>query len=481
MSVMRRLPVAAGAAPEYAEPPMMAAEPGEAGLSMNQVFAVVWAHRMASLLITTVLLVLAVVAIKLLPKTYVSTATIVVNYEVNDPLGGQEFPVMLMDNYIATQIQLMQTSEVLLPVIEQLKLTENKEFTQGYQGIGTMTDFVKAKLLRSLLIQHRSGTQLIYVSADSKTAAGAAQIANKVAEVYIGQQQRRLNSPAVARAGRYSEQLEDLKNKVNAAQERVTEFRQSTGLTDVTASNNEADISSLNNLEMKYQDALNALRTAEISQANQQDAARASTTSTLIQGLKSQLGTLQGQMAEYQTTYGPRHPKVIELQSQIEATKKTLAAEMSVISNNSNVEVSALRELVGKLKPAVEAQRQKVMNMRRQQDDGAKLLLELDSARAVYKQALDGYDRMAAAAGGQYSNVSIMSAAEVPLKSTKPNKVKLLVLAIGAAFGAGLVLPFLYEFLLRRRVRCRDDLERDLMLPVLAEFEALPANAAGAA
>jgi hypothetical protein len=37
----------------------------------------------------------------------------------------------------------------------------------------------------------------------------------------------------------------------------------------------------------------------------------------------------------------------------------------------------------------------------------------------------------------------------------------------------GLVLPLVYE-LANRRVRCRDDFERDGGVPVLAEFGAMP-------
>jgi hypothetical protein len=36
--------------------------------------------------------------------------------------------------------------------------------------------------------------------------------------------------------------------------------------------------------------------------------------------------------------------------------------------------------------------------------------------------------------------------------------------------------PICYELLFNRRLHCRDDIERDLGLPVLAEFDRLPAQ-----
>lgn len=472
MSNLQKFPVATGGHYDGgSEPPLMSGEQESGGFSVAQVVAILWAHRKQSLIIFVSLAVLLTVAIKLLPKTFVATATIVVNYEVNDPLGGQEFPVMLMDNYITTQIQLMQSSEVLLPVVDKLDLTKHKDFAAGYKGDGSLRDWAKAQLIKRLAITHNGGTQLIYVTADAKTALEAALIANTVADVYIGQQTQRLNKPAALRAGRYAEQLDELKEKVNAAQEKVTEFRQRTGLTDVMASNNDADVTALNLLESQYQGALNSLRAAEVNQSTEQDVTRAASTSQLVQNLKGQLATLQSQLAESTTTYGPKHPKVVELQSQIDSVKIALANEMKTISTGSNVELSATRSLVARLQPALEAQRKKVMATRQLQDEGAKLLLELDSARAVYKQALDGYDKITAAAEGQYTNVSVMNRAEAPLKSTKPNKAKLLVLALGFSGGTGVVIPFLMDVLLRRRIRCKDDVERDLAVPVLAEFE----------
>ncbi len=475
-----KLPMLTIASPSEPEPPFMSADQQEpAGMSLAQAAAIVWAHRKLSILITVSLIVLFAGAIKLLPKSYDATATVMVNYESNDPLGEAAFPAGLMDSYIATQIEVMQSSSVLVSVIEELELTKNKEFSAGFNGTGSLTDWTKAQLLKKLAFRHTGGTQLIYVNATSRTAVDSALIANTLVKVYLGQQQNRLNKPATERADRYSEQLAELKEKVSAAQEKVTEFRQRSGLTDLTANNNDAEVSALNVLESRYQEALNVERAAQVAQASQQDVSRAASQSMVVQSLRSQLASLQSKMAEYQSTYGPKHPKVVDLQSQIESTSATLDSEVKALSRSSNLDLTTVRDLAAKLKPAVEAQRNKVLALRRQQDDGAKLLLELESAQAVYKRALDGYDKVISAAGGQSSNVSLMSSAEVPVKSTKPNKFKLLILAMGAAFFFGFAGPFAYDFLLQRRVRCRDDIERDLGMPVLAEFNKLPLMAEG--
>jgi len=92
-------------------------------------------------------------------------------------------------------------------------------------------------------------------------------------------------------------------------------------------------------------------------------------------------------MAELRATLGPKHPKVLELESQMEATRRSLAGEVQSISANSAVQLSRARELEAKYQTAVNAERTRLLERRGLQDQGAKLLLELQSAQATYKKA----------------------------------------------------------------------------------------------
>jgi capsular polysaccharide biosynthesis protein len=58
------------------------------------------------------------------------------------------------------------------------------------------------------------------------------------------------------------------------------------------------------------------------------------------------------------------------------------------------------------------------------------------------------------------------------VKADKPNTIKLMLMGAVLSVLLGLVVPFGLE-LLNRRVRCRDDLERNIGIPVLAEFRGI--------
>ena len=108
------------------------------------------------------------------------------------------------------------------------------------------------------------------------------------------------------------------------------------------------------------------------------------------------------------------------------------------------------------------------------QDEGARYLRELESAKRAYQQALDEYDRLQLGTRNDQSSANVASRATPPLNPSSPKTVVNLILALILGGGLAVTACFVIE-LLNRRVRCRDDVERDLDLPVLAEL-----NPAGA-
>ena len=252
------------------------------------------------------------------------------------------------------------------------------------------------------------------------------------------------------------------------AQDQVTAFRQRTGVTDTSDRANNVEQELLGSLESRLQDAENARRAAEVRAASAQNATAANTAE--VQALKTLLTTQQTQLAQLRTTYGTAHPKVMELESQMHATQRNLDMEQHNVSSTNSSDLVAAQQLESKMRVAVEDQRRKTLGVNKLHDEGSKFELELESAQAVYKRALDGYDQIMFASG-HMANISVVSSAVPPQKVTKPNKVRLLLMGIFAGIVIGVLAPLLYELLINRRIRTRDDFERSFNLPVLMEFD----------
>jgi succinoglycan biosynthesis transport protein ExoP len=474
----RNLPVlsAARAEPVSQEQlPAIDQDSAAPGLSLTQLFAITRAYRWQTVIIAAVIVVLTAGVAKIMSKTYAATATLMVNYETNDPLAARGIQTGPVPAYISTEMELMQSSAVLLPVVDKLNLTADKYYSAGYRnGAGDLRDWAKDALGKGLEVdQGRFGSQLIYVTASARDPVLAASIANAVADTYLEQQRQRVHGPASERAKNYAEELAELKHKVSVAQDAVTSFRQKSGVTDAAAQTTNVEGDLLASLEQRYQEAQNQRRAAEVAASADRTSNRAVAASSLIQGLKTQLNDQSTKLAQLRSTMGSAHPKVIELENQIAATRKSLNDEIAANGNNASSDLVATRQLEQKLAAAVEEQRGKVLAVRKLQDEGTKYVLELESAQSVYKRALDGYDQIMFASGGHDTNVHLISRAVPAMKAIKPNKIKLVLLGLIAGVLAGLGAPFAYELVFDRRVRCRDDFERGFGIPVLSEFDAI--------
>lgn len=466
----RDLPALATATPLSLHTAYLPESDAHPGMSLAQFAAILWAYRRQSLLIASSVIFIAGVACLLWPRTWEATATLMVDFEVNDPLAGREFPTGLLGSYMATQVELARGSEVLLPTIAKLKLAANEEYAAGHSGdAASLPAWVETRVRKRLQVeQGKYGSQLIYVTYGAGSAAEAAQVANTVSEVYADQQHRRLTDPASERATRYTAQLAELKAKVVHAQQQVTEFRQRTGLID---SDEKGDVGMLmlSTLEERLLEAQNARRAAESRASADASVGSQVLGSTMIQSLKTQVALQNATLAQLRTTLGDRHPQVLELQSQMGATRAALNAELGAYAGNAAAELASAQQLEQKLQLALEERRASVLKVRQLQDGGAKQLLELESAQSVYKRALEGYDQVLFASTGGYTNISIVSRATPPPRPSKPKVGILMLLACLAGGALGLAVPLLYE-LLNRRVRCRDDVERDHGIPVLIEL-----------
>jgi uncharacterized protein involved in exopolysaccharide biosynthesis len=470
----RLLAVAEPIVPEPDVSPEAAAQGGQIGFSVAQIVAIARAYWKIALLLWLVITAASAVVIKFLPKTYTATAELIVDTNNKDPLAGQEFPVNLLNNYVATQTELIQGPVILLSVIDRLNLTEDKDFAASARaGLAGRRDYAAARLGEALTVEQGRGGQLLYLSVSSRDPNKAALLANTITDVYLEEQRRRINEPAGQRAQRYAEQISELRAKVAVAQEKLAEYRKQKGITNVTADadpdNPDTETQALSSIEGRLLDAQNARRAVEARMSGAPISSDEALASPMVQQLQGQLRAQQSQLVQLSATLGPQHPKVLEIKSQIEATQVALKQETNALGANTATELSRAKALEAQYQQAADEQRAKVLRLREVQGEGGKLALELESAEAVYKRALDGYDQIMFASVGDYTNVSIVNRADPPVGS-KPNKPKLFGMAAFIALMFGCGVPILYELLLDRRVRCRDDIERSLGIPVLAQF-----------
>jgi polysaccharide biosynthesis transport protein len=442
------------------------------GLSLLQIYSIARHYWREIAIIAAGVTLLMAVVIKLMPKAYTATATLIVNSERENPLPNQQLVNDDLGSYVATQMDLLTSPVVLAPVVDRLSLTHDPEFGAGCSGTPSAQRQCTAQhLAAAIAVTQGRGLQLLYVSATARDPAKAALLANAVADVYLQLDRQRANDPVEAQAQRSSQELSELRAKVTEAQDKVTEFRQRYGLTDVSESANDTEMAALTALQERLLDAQHQRRALEARRQGEAQSGDEALASTHITTLRTNLASMRDQLAQMRSTLGPRHPAVVALEAQISAAQRSLNSAVGMLSSNVQTQLDRERELETQLTQAVANQRAKVLHLRQIQDEGQKLLLELQSAQSVYKQALDGYDQVKFETVRNFANVSLVSHATPPLTYSKPKKYQMFFISILAALGVGLGATFFYEIWIDRRLRCRDDLERGFGIRVLAQFE----------
>ena len=265
------LSVAATALPAVAATaPVIPQNYAHPGLSLMQMLSIVWAYRKHAIIIAATILVASAIFVKLLHKTYTATATLMVDYRQQDPLaagqGGQSTP---MGTYMSTEIQLMQSPEVVLPVIDKLKLTETRFIRRAI--VATATTCASGSRRTSVkdidIEPGQAGSQLIYVTAAARYPYLAALLANAISDIYLAQERNRVSGPASDRAKRYAAELAELKNKVADRAGPSHGISPAHRRDGCPGKNNNIQADLLASLEARLQDAQNARRAAEVRAA----------------------------------------------------------------------------------------------------------------------------------------------------------------------------------------------------------------------
>lgn len=457
---------------------MLPADMISSGLSLSQLLAIIRAHRVWIAVVTVVIATLVTVASLLMSKTYEATATLLVDFEVNDPVVGREFPSMLANSYLSTQLDFLQSSRVLGAVVDKVGLAKDPDWRSGFKGGGGdagMREFIINKIRRSLSVSAAKESRLVSVTVSANDAALAARIANSIAQEYLSAHRERIIAPARDRAQQFTEQLEELRQKMDKAQRAITEFRQKSGLVDLeqrvdVEGDRYKELSSrLVLAELERREADLRLQQMGRMRASGSGADIAILDSRLVQDLKSRLSVSEARMAELSKTLGRNHPERIALSAEIESIRARLNAEMGVYAGSIQSQARAAAGAEAALRRDLEAQREKVLETRRLADEGAIYQREFDTAKKIYENTLELFDQIELGSQSRYSNVSQIGEAQQPPSHSKPKTTINAIVGLVGGFLLGVISALFLE-LLNRRVRCREDVERDMDMQVLAEL-----------
>jgi len=435
--------------------------------------------RWLLMLVTLVITVGTTVGVSLvIPPRYTATATVVVDFKGIDPISGGVMPMLPMTGYLATQVDIIKSHSVARRAVDLLKLAENAAAKELYMsetgGKGNIRDWLAELLLKHLEVEPSRESSLIGISYSGNDPRFAAAVANAIVQSYLNINLELKVSPARQSSTFFSEQGKTLKDNLEKAQATLSAYQREKG---IIATDERLDVENnrLNDLSSQLVAAQAQTYDAQTRQRQVQDALSRGeipesvpdvVSNPVIQQLKANLTSLEAKLNDLSSKVGKNHPQYVAASAELSGVRTKLRDEMGTIAKTigNNAALSKKRE--DQIKASLDAQRAKVLEMKKVRDDLTVLVREVENAQRSYDGVMGRMTQTRLESQTTQTNVAVINEAIEPIEPSTPKILLNTVLSIvlGILFAVGLAL---LREMADRMVRSEEDLTESLGVPVL--------------
>ena len=371
----------------------------------------------------------AVISARLQP-IYESIATVDIDRQApSDVVGeGSTRSVELTDDadqFLATQIRLIQSDSVLRPVAEQFHLLDREGQLKKVSPEKAQRTAQAPVSLGGLKVTRPPNTYLLLISYSSPDPRLAADVANAIANSYLAHTYDiRIRSSATL-SSFMEKQLDELKAKMEKSGLALAQFEKDL---DVINPEEKTNILSARLLQLNTEytvaqgervskeAAWNAMKSGSL------EAAQVSAQGQALVKLNETLDAARQRFALVKSTYGPTHPEyrkaaseVAEVEKQIDTTRANIASRIEVEYREALNREQMLEKAVGETK--ADWDRINSRSFEYQQ-----LKREADADKSLYDELIKKIREADINAGFQNNNIRIADVARPPLSQVSPNK-----------------------------------------------------------
>ncbi|HOY70148.1 MAG TPA: chain length determinant protein EpsF [Methylotenera sp.] len=447
-------------------------------------FLLILRARFWIILITFLVIVLTTIAVNVfvLPKSYTATTSLVLNYKGMDPVTGAVLPAQLMPGYMATQTDIINSKNVALKVVEQLKFTQSvtaiEQFNEATKGKGNINEWFADRLLVGLKVQPSKESSVLEISFSGADPDFAAIVANGFADAYIQTSLALKVDPAKKAADFLNEQTMSLRENVEAAQAKMSKYQQEKGITGVLG-NMDVENARLNDLssqlvavQAQASEANSRLSNVRGNGVTSPDVA----SNMVIQGMKVEISRAEVKLSELSKRVGPSHPQYIAVKTELEKLKAELNREVQNVSNTVAGSARIYQQREAEIKAALAFQKEKVLKLNLFKDELMVLQRDVENAQRALDAASQRFTQASIEGNANQTDVAVLNPATAPQNAASPRTFLNVLLSIILGGILGLAFALLAE-MMDRRVRSRDDLSDLLEVPVFAIIDGKPAKA----
>ncbi|PYM53573.1 MAG: hypothetical protein DMD79_26185, partial [Candidatus Rokuibacteriota bacterium] len=378
--------------------------------------------------------------------------------------------------YYGTQFELLSSRPVLGRVEAALGLPKHPAFAAGgwFGRAGQSSSF--EGLDRYIEVTPVKRSRLVRITARVPDADLAAAIPNRVATEYIGMlsQERREASDAAAKW--LESQLGGLRSGSEATGGAVQRFVEQNDMVP-SQDGKEFALTQLEDLNRAYTEAENdrLQKEARARMLTSADPATAGAAlgSDLVRGLQAEEARLEREVARAGTTYGPQHPKMVELQADLANAKKRVETEIGKGRSAVQEEARAAARRAEEVGRRLDAQRQRAITQHVRQMQLTLLKKEADVGATVYADLMKRLKEVQLAAQMRMANVKVVDPAEKPRGRSSPNHPRDLLMGLVGGLLGGVALAFVRE-VADKTLRTPRDVDLLVRLPSIGAVPTIP-------
>jgi chain length determinant protein EpsF len=449
-------------------------------MDLKQYILALGARRKAFFVALIATIVTAIAVALIVPKKYVATASLMMDARDEQTMTPGRLSPRERATFLQTQVDLLMSNRISTQVARDLKLAQRPGVREAWEqdtgGLGSIDEWI-AEGLRLKLEIDTSVSSLVLVGFSSDDPKYAAEVANGFAKAYLDTVLQLRTEPTREAAKWFDEQLKTLRTQVVQAQSRLNSYQKQKG---ILAEDARLDVESTRLAELSTQlmvarnatyDALSRYKQAtEVVESGVSPEAIPDVLSNAhLNALKVDLSRVEGRLEQESAVLGPNHPQYLRTTAEVQALREKLKSETRKLVAGLGNAVQQSRKREADLQTAIEAQNQRLLNVKDYRIDMAAMSRDIEAAQRSYDAVLTRYMSNKIDATANTTNVMLLSPASEPIKPVHP-KVGLIAglsVVLGLLLAAGIV--YVLE-MLDRRVRSRYDLESRLAVPSLGRL-----------
>jgi capsular exopolysaccharide synthesis family protein len=318
-------------------------------------------------------------------------------------------------------------------------------------------------------------SRLVEVKFDSTNPKQAADVVNTLADLFVENNFRKKYESAMQASDWMAEQMRELKVKMEQSHEALIKYERDNQIFALDQGQN-VTVTKLGDLNKDLTEA-EADRIAKESQydlvkTHRMSELTAVTQNSMIQDLQKQRYAVSSQLADARGTLGPKHPKVLQLERQLQDLDGQIQSQEQIAASRIESDYQAAMNKEQLLRKAFDQQKNEANLLNSKLVEYSLLRRDYETNQQLYEGLLQRLKEAGISSGLRSSNIHVVDRARPPINPVRPRKSLnlLLSLVVGLALGCSLAL---FNEYLDNSVKIPEEVEQLVNLPVLGIIPAV--------